>query len=81
MILDEPASGLDVEAQYTLYTILHSLNVRGLTVIMITHDLSAVLTHINRLACIENCGLVVHQHSADEGYDPLAEARRHHIVH
>ncbi len=43
LLVDEPVSGLDPEAQYEMYGILHHLNHnRGVTIIMISHDLEAV---------------------------------------
>ncbi len=43
LLVDEPVSGLDPEAQYEMYGILHHLNHnKGITIIMISHDLTAV---------------------------------------
>ena len=43
LLVDEPVSGLDPEAQYEIYGILHHLNHNlGVTIIMISHDLEAV---------------------------------------
>lgn len=43
LLVDEPVSGLDPEAQYEMYGILHHLNHnKGVTIIMISHDLEAV---------------------------------------
>ncbi|MBQ4468074.1 MAG: ATP-binding cassette domain-containing protein [Firmicutes bacterium] len=43
LLVDEPVSGLDPEAQFEMYGILHHLNHnRGVTIIMISHDLEAV---------------------------------------
>ena len=49
LLLDEPVSGLDPAAAQDMYSIIQSLNRDGMTVIMITHDMSAVTqyaTHI-----------------------------------
>ncbi len=42
LILDEPVSGLDPKVTEELYHFVKKLNEQGLTVIMITHDLSAI---------------------------------------
>ena len=43
LLVDEPVAGLDPEAQYEMYGILHHLNHnKGITIIMISHDLVAV---------------------------------------
>ena len=39
LVLDEPSNNLDRESRAELYAILRKLNVKGLTVMMITHDL------------------------------------------
>ena len=50
LVLDEPVSGLDPKAQTEMYELIHRLNTEdGITVIMVSHDLSAALkyaTHI-----------------------------------
>ena len=50
LVLDEPVSGLDPKAQAEMYELIHKLNVEDkITIIMVSHDLSAALkyaTHI-----------------------------------
>lgn len=49
LILDEPSNNLDSSSKKDLYKILKSLNQKGLTIIMITHDLdhnNLIGTHI-----------------------------------
>lgn len=45
LLLDEPVSGLDPQAAADLYGIIDSLNRDGMTVIMISHDIPAVLKY------------------------------------
>ena len=42
LVLDEPVSGLDPKVTEELYEFVHKFNEDGLTVIMITHDMSAI---------------------------------------
>lgn len=53
LFLDEPSAGLDPQAGAELYRVIQALNrERGLTVVMVSHDVGAVLnyaTHILRL--------------------------------
>lgn len=42
LLMDEPVSGLDPEAAVRFYETVEALNREGVTVIMVTHDLSAV---------------------------------------
>ena len=49
LLLDEPVSGLDPKATAQMYEIISGLHREGITVIMISHDLSAALddaTHV-----------------------------------
>ena len=53
LLLDEPVSGLDPIVTNELYGVIEKLNKEGLTVIMISHDISAAVnyaTHILHLA-------------------------------
>lgn len=51
LLLDEPVTGLDPRAMQQLYRILDELHQKGITVIMITHDLNAIshATHVLHL--------------------------------
>ena len=48
LVLDEPVTGLDPKVTNQLYEIIHSLNQEGITIIMISHDLS-VLRYANKV--------------------------------
>ncbi len=53
LILDEPATGIDVETQNRFYSLMTRLNKeKKLTIIMSSHDLDAVSKLANRVACI-----------------------------
>ncbi len=43
LLLDEPVSGLDPSAQTEMYQIIRRLNLEGVTIIMISHDVHASL--------------------------------------
>jgi len=61
MFLDEPTIGIDVKSEEAVYCLLARLNRElGLTVIMVTHDISAVTVHANKIACLGGKGLVIH---------------------
>jgi ABC-type Mn2+/Zn2+ transport system ATPase subunit len=49
LLLDEPFSGVDVEAQNAVFTILDGLRARGVTVLISTHDLQTATTRFDRL--------------------------------
>ncbi len=58
LLLDEPTAGVDVRIQTNLYDLLASLNDR-VTIVLVTHDVGVVSSHIRRVACL-NRRLIVH---------------------
>ncbi|MFQ5986491.1 MAG: metal ABC transporter ATP-binding protein [Thermoplasmata archaeon] len=65
LILDEPAAGVDPGTQEGLYGFLRELNEeRGLTILLSTHDLGAVMEMARTVACI-NRRLVCHRPAAE----------------
>lgn len=60
LILDEPAAGVDVEGETVFYEILNELkSEKGLTVILVSHDLSIVYRYATQVLCV-NHSLVCH---------------------
>ncbi len=60
LVLDEPAAGIDVSGEEKLYRMLRDLNRdRGLTVVLVSHDIGAMLREASTVACM-NCALVKH---------------------
>ncbi len=54
LFLDEPTAGIDAETQQQFYDMLHNFNSqKGITIILVTHDIGIVNRHINRVACLE----------------------------
>jgi ABC-type Mn2+/Zn2+ transport system ATPase subunit len=49
LLLDEPFSGVDAEAFESIFEILDQLRVRGVTVLLSTHDLEMATTRFDRL--------------------------------
>jgi zinc transport system ATP-binding protein len=53
MILDEPATGIDQEAQNKFYSLVKKLNRENqITIIWASHDLEAINSIANKVACI-----------------------------
>ena len=42
LLLDEPVTGLDPRAQIELYELIAKLNAEGISIIMVSHDISAI---------------------------------------
>ena len=49
LLLDEPVAGLDPEVTGEMYETINSLNKNGLTIIMITHDITAAITYSSHI--------------------------------
>jgi len=71
LLLDEPMSGVDPQAQKSIYDILNKLS-KDMAIILITHDTSVVSTDIGSVACL-NRTLFYHG-SAEGSLGKLAEA-------
>ncbi|HDO25779.1 MAG TPA: ATP-binding cassette domain-containing protein, partial [Nitrospirae bacterium] len=53
LFLDEPASGVDIEGQEKFYDLVTRLNKeKGLTVILISHDLNVVYRFADKVLCM-----------------------------
>lgn len=61
LLLDEPLASVDSHAQDSFYNILAKLNSK-MTILMVTHDVGAVSSHVKSIACI-NTRLVSHGES------------------
>jgi zinc transport system ATP-binding protein len=60
LILDEPLAGVDAESQHRFYALLRKLNKEnGITLLLVSHDVSMVSKDVTKLACI-NVGVSVH---------------------
>ena len=50
IFLDEPTTGIDPEMQKNFYDILGELNKKGITIILISHDVGIITKHVNKIA-------------------------------
>ncbi|MCH5204507.1 MAG: metal ABC transporter ATP-binding protein [Oscillospiraceae bacterium] len=57
LLLDEPVTGLDPIITAEFYELISKINKDGITVIMVTHDISAALKYANRVLCMREEGL------------------------
>lgn len=57
LLLDEPTSGVDLATRHDVLHLLGELNAQGLTILLTTHDLNWVATHLPRIVCL-NHGVV-----------------------
>ncbi len=52
LLLDEPVSGLDPIVTAEMYELIRKINLGGVTVIMVTHDISAAMRQADRILCL-----------------------------
>jgi zinc transport system ATP-binding protein len=63
LILDEPTAGIDAAQQTVFYELLSRLNAAGMTMILVSHDISAVSTYVRKIACLNQR---LHYHGSKE---------------
>jgi zinc/manganese transport system ATP-binding protein len=52
ILLDEPTSGVDLGTRHDVLHLLGELNSEGMTILLTTHDLNWVATHLPRVVCL-----------------------------
>lgn len=53
LLFDEPTTGIDIGAEETIYNLIHKLqDERGITVILISHDLNIIYKYAENVLCI-----------------------------
>jgi zinc transport system ATP-binding protein len=59
MLLDEPTTGIDPASVVSLFSLLKQLNTeKGLTVVMVTHDVARAADYASRVLCLEEGSMV-----------------------
>ncbi|MGB3292330.1 MAG: metal ABC transporter ATP-binding protein [Phormidesmis sp.] len=58
LLLDEPTSSADIQTQHELLHLLWDLNDQGVSILLSTHDLNSVATHLPWVVCF-NHGIIV----------------------
>ncbi|WP_406659893.1 metal ABC transporter ATP-binding protein [Methanolobus sp. ZRKC3] len=62
LLLDEPSTGIDSKRQKEFYELLNKLK-KEVAIVMVTHDLSAVSVHVDKIACLNR---KLHYHNSKE---------------
>ncbi len=81
LLMDEPSSGMDTAAENSMYELLHKLNEqKNISIVMVTHDITAVTAHASRLFCMGDNTLC--EHDMSEALDSEFLSRLYgHSVH
>jgi zinc transport system ATP-binding protein len=85
LFLDEPTAGVDAENQERFYDLLGRLNTdRGITIVLVTHDIGIVNKHVSRVACL-NQRLIYHGTHEDfcssDAIDEMLAGGHHLVAH
>lgn len=83
LILDEPTAGIDEQSQREFYQILRELQARGITIIMVSHDVDTVLDLVTRVVCLNRFVLYdgSPEHFELDQYLPQFYNTRHRVLH
>lgn len=58
LLFDEPTAGIDIAGEGSVYNLLHKLqNERGMTILIISHDLNIVYRYADKVLCLNKKGL------------------------
>jgi len=74
LVLDEPATGADHEASLRVMNHLATLHRQGLTIVIVTHDVSLAANYADRIVVLRE-GSVVLDGAPDEVFRKVAELR------
>jgi zinc/manganese transport system ATP-binding protein/zinc transport system ATP-binding protein len=64
LVLDEPTAGVDIMTQHEILHLLGDINDEGITILLTTHDLNAVASHLPWVICF-NHGVVAQGRPCD----------------
>jgi len=54
LLMDEPTSGVDVATRHEILHLLEDLHQGGLSIVLTTHDLNGMASHLPHLVCLNN---------------------------
>ncbi len=52
LILDEPSVSLDIIAQKDLYELLDNLKIKGISIIVVSHDIGVITSYADKIVCL-----------------------------
>lgn len=65
IFLDEPTVGIDIKSQVEFYDLLQELNENmNMTIIMVSHDIGVITEKVNRIACLGEGNLFIHDQNS-----------------
>ena len=85
LLLDEPTSSSDPEAENAILETIHSLK-SGMTILMVTHNLQAILSRVEGILCVQGGAVMLHPKEVCEHFAlglyhiPLIETPQDHLM-
>jgi zinc transport system ATP-binding protein len=74
IFMDEPTVGIDQKSEESFYELMGSLNRnRGITLVIVTHDIGAIDNRVNRVVCLSEGKLHEHDCSVSRATDIFKE--------
>jgi zinc transport system ATP-binding protein len=70
LFLDEPTTGIDQATQESFYELLGQLNKRGITIILISHDIGKITRYVTKVASLNRVLEFYGNHKEFCEYDP-----------
>jgi zinc transport system ATP-binding protein len=58
LLLDEPTASVDIQNEANIYDILQTIRQR-LTILMVTHDIRAIIQHVQRVLCVQGRAVIL----------------------
>jgi zinc transport system ATP-binding protein len=75
IFMDEPTVGIDRKSEEGFYELMKSLNrEKGITLVMVTHDIGAIDKRVNRVLCLSDGKLYEHDCAVSQASDIFKEA-------
>lgn len=83
LVMDEPTTGIDEQSQTEFYQLLQKLQHQGMTIVMISHNIDAVLKLVDRVICLNQTILYdgPPTHFEPDTYLPKFYTQQHQIIH
>jgi len=79
IFMDEPTVGIDQKSEESFYELMGSLNKdRGITLVIVTHDIGAIDNRVNRVLCLSEGKLHEHDCTTSQATDIFKEVYDNH---
>lgn len=85
LLLDEPTASVDAQAEASILELLDNLSEK-LTILMVTHNLRAIIDHIDMLLCVQGKCTLMHPKEICEHFalglyhHPLIDTSNQHLI-